>query len=413
MIVDDDDYIQKFLSKILKKIGYEIESAKSLADKDKLSISDIILQMIEHQEFIGIVLLQESRIKYANEAVSQILGYSSDEIINFSIERLYNLFHPDDRIIALERAKRLPEFASEKFEYRVITNEGKIRKVEIYSNVIEFEGKLAIITFFIDVKEKQELLEKLREIDLNIHSISESEENSRRALDQSIFYQKLIIHDINNILNSIGLTASYISLFLREPEKSAKISELIENIKDLVKVGGKTIQNINKLSNLVEFKQKTEKIDVNDILEKSTEIIIKSFPKTTIKINIELDNTKFFAQANELLLDVFGNILHNAIKHNNNSVVEILIKIFNYEKDNKNYIKLEFIDNGKGILDKKKHLLFQKGSKKDFYKSGMGIGLLLVKKIINYYGGKIWVEDRVEGDYTKGSNFIVLLPEYF
>ena len=41
----------------------------------------------------------------------------------------------------------------------------------------------------------------------------------------------------------------------------------------------------------------------------------------------------------------------------------------------------------------------------------MGVGLSLVKKIIKKYNGKIWVEDKVKGDYTQGSNFIILIPE--
>ena len=41
----------------------------------------------------------------------------------------------------------------------------------------------------------------------------------------------------------------------------------------------------------------------------------------------------------------------------------------------------------------------------------MGFGLTLVKKIIESYKGKIWIEDRVEGDCTQGSNFVFLIPE--
>ena len=41
----------------------------------------------------------------------------------------------------------------------------------------------------------------------------------------------------------------------------------------------------------------------------------------------------------------------------------------------------------------------------------MGLGLALVKKIIDNYNGKIWVEDRVKGDHSKGSNFVLLIPE--
>jgi signal transduction histidine kinase len=41
----------------------------------------------------------------------------------------------------------------------------------------------------------------------------------------------------------------------------------------------------------------------------------------------------------------------------------------------------------------------------------MGLGLSLVKKIVESYNGDIWVEDRVKGDHEQGSNFVVLLQE--
>jgi len=41
----------------------------------------------------------------------------------------------------------------------------------------------------------------------------------------------------------------------------------------------------------------------------------------------------------------------------------------------------------------------------------MGLGLSLVKNAIDSYGGEISIEDRVQGDYSQGSNFIILIPE--
>lgn len=40
----------------------------------------------------------------------------------------------------------------------------------------------------------------------------------------------------------------------------------------------------------------------------------------------------------------------------------------------------------------------------------MGLGLLLVKKIIDLYNGKIWVENRIKDDFSQGSKFIIDLP---
>ena len=41
-----------------------------------------------------------------------------------------------------------------------------------------------------------------------------------------------------------------------------------------------------------------------------------------------------------------------------------------------------------------------------------GLGLLLVREILDYYNGSVWIEDRVAGDSLKGSKFVVLIPEY-
>jgi signal transduction histidine kinase len=40
----------------------------------------------------------------------------------------------------------------------------------------------------------------------------------------------------------------------------------------------------------------------------------------------------------------------------------------------------------------------------------MGLGLYLVKTLVDSYGGRVWVEDRVPGDRTKGARFVVMLP---
>jgi signal transduction histidine kinase len=40
----------------------------------------------------------------------------------------------------------------------------------------------------------------------------------------------------------------------------------------------------------------------------------------------------------------------------------------------------------------------------------MGLGLYIVRSLVDSYGGKVWVEDRVQGDYSKGARFVVMLP---
>ena len=70
---------------------------------------------------------------------------------------------------------------------------------------------------------------------------------------------------------------------------------------------------------------------------------------------------------------------------------------------------MEFIDNGIGISDARKETIFQRSSERSI--TGMGLGLSLVKFIIDSYEGDILVKNRIRGDYTKGSNFIIFIPE--
>ncbi len=131
------------------------------------------------------------------------------------------------------------------------------------------------------------------------------------------------------------------------------------------------------------------------------------------KINIKVDsfNKQLYVQTNELIREVFENILINAIRHNKSANVEIIVKISKEQRTRKKYLKIEFMDNGNGVEDDMKKKIFLRGDTEKRSVHGMGLGLSLVKKIIDFYKGKIWVEDRVKGDQSKGSNFIVLIPE--
>ena len=101
----------------------------------------------------------------------------------------------------------------------------------------------------------------------------------------------------------------------------------------------------------------------------------------------------------------------NAVKYNTNQLIKILIKISEVQEDGVSFLKLEFLDNGIGIEQYRKEKIFEVGNREYKGGRGMGLGLSLVKKIVDSYNGKILVEDREPGDYSKGSNFIVLIPK--
>ena len=80
---------------------------------------------------------------------------------------------------------------------------------------------------------------------------------------------------------------------------------------------------------------------------------------------------------------------------------------FYYENSTK-YVNIEEVA---VFLEYKRVNSFINRIKKEPNESGLGLGLLLSYKIIHLMKGKIWVENRIKGNPSMGSNFIVLIPQ--
>jgi len=243
---------------------------------------------------------------------------------------------------------------------------------------------------------------------LAIRELEDYKDSLKKAYNRAEFYKDIFAHDINNILQSV---LSGMQLCDMEIDDLGEIQKNIKIIISEVLRGANLVSNIRKLSQLEENEISLKRTEICNILINSIDSVKKVYHDKKLNIKVDSFNKQLYVQADELIRDVFDNILINAIKHNKSSIPEIEVKISKEQKLEENYIKMEFQDNGIGINDPRKEIIFQRsyGKKKSVH--GMGLGLSLVKKIIEKYHGKIWVEDRVKGAQSKGSNFIVLIPE--
>lgn len=244
----------------------------------------------------------------------------------------------------------------------------------------------------------------------DITELKKVEKDFKDAFNRAEFYKDLFAHDINNILQSILSSTELSNIYLNKPDYEKNITEFLLIIKKQVKRGSKLISNIQTLSRLEKINKSILKINAIEILKKCGVSIKESYPAKKINIIMEFDNDKQYVQANELLNDIFENILSNAVSYNENSVIEITIKTRKVLKDGDNYLKVEFIDNGIGIESLWKEKIFDRAYTEQRNVNGMGLGLSLVKKIIESYNGHIWVENRDSEDYKKGSVFVILIP---
>ncbi len=192
-----------------------------------------------------------------------------------------------------------------------------------------------------------------------------------KAYLRAEFYKDLFSHDINNILQAI---LSGMQLCETEIDDGTELQKYVKIIISQVLRGANLVLNIRKLSQLEEIEMSLKRIEICNIIIDSIDFVKNSYRDKKIDIKVDSVGKQLYIQANELIRDVFENILINAIKHNKSVIPEIELKISKEQKLGLNYLKFEFQDNGLGISDPRKEKVFQRGYGKNKTIKGMGLG---------------------------------------
>ncbi len=304
-------------------------------------------------------------------------------------------------------------------EFEIFRGDGKRFWITLESSFVKIGEKSLIQTFIKDITERKlaEIeLDGLRK-DLKIRikertiKLESSEIKYRKVYNRADCYKGLFTHDISNMFHTIGNSIELCETLLKKNIENNDMLEYFKAIEQQIKRGKKLINNIRDLSDIEESEIPLKPIEIFEKIRSATQYVKINFQKREIIVNIESEANKIYVLCNDLLLDVFENILINSVLYNKNDAVEIEINISRVMENQKSHIKLEFKDNGIGINDTKKNIIFKRNVKKPIGSKGMGLGLSLVAKLLDLCEGEIWVEDKIKGDYTQGSNFIIQIPE--
>lgn len=169
---------------------------------------------------------------------------------------------------------------------------------------------------------------------------------------------------------------------------------------------------VNDLLDISRMEMKTkqreiESLDIKEILESTVQFLEIELKKKGVEVISEYPDSPvvFNGDQNEITR-LFTNILSNAIKYNKDKG-SITIKVF----CSTNYINVKISDTGIGMKPEEKNKLFQEffRAKNEFTRgvSGTGLGLTIVKRIVDSYHGKI----EVDSEYEKGTTFNIQLPK--
>ncbi|MGY5872721.1 MAG: PAS domain-containing sensor histidine kinase [Candidatus Thorarchaeota archaeon] len=367
--------------------------ARDISDRIRSAIalqeSEAKYRALSEKSVLGIVIAQDNpvRLPYVNDTMGELLGYSKEEMTGWRGEETAKLIYPDDRVLFFETFRiRLENLtALEAYQFRGVKKSGEVIWLEVHGTRIEYESKPAVLATFVDVTERY---------------LAQKEVEKERNFAE--FLIDLMSHDLNNIHQGMMTALELLSTLNDLPPDSMTFLE--NSLSQLERAGG-LISKVKTLSEVKSQKIKRQRVDIHDPISKAIDSIKKTFPLKEITVNFKTKPGMHIVWGCQFLLDVFYNLLHNAVKADVS--VPVIIEINAEPTPDGTSLQVTVVDRGLGIPDSKKSsILSRLGDEKT---TRSGIGLTLIQQIIDRCKGKIWIEDRVKGNHSEGAKFVILL----
>ncbi|HEX3002520.1 MAG TPA: hybrid sensor histidine kinase/response regulator, partial [Methanoregula sp.] len=205
------------------------------------------------------------------------------------------------------------------------------------------------------------------------------------ANDEANLYLDIITHDINNV-NTGALALTELLLMKTTGGEHALARRLIASINQSIEIIG----NVSTIRRLHEKKEAIHPINLDEVIKNE----VRYFNTT----RISFAGTTVQVLADTLVGQIFINLIGNSVKFAGMNA-EITIDVI----DKGDMVEIVVADNGPGVPDEMKPVIFDRFRKGKNAKSGKGLGLFIARTLVEMYGGTIWAGDRVPGQWDKGA----------
>ena len=361
---------------ITERINAEVDLVES---KHRL---DIILNSI--LTGVAIIDAKTHKIVDVNPLVAELIGLPEGEIVGKVCHKF---------ICPAEVGKcPISDLGQTVNQAERVLVKGNGQEIPILKTVTpaSWQGRSYFIESFIDITALKEAKKRQDELLGRVGKINQELED----------FAYIISHDLKAPLRGISTLATWISTDYADKfdqEGKEQIDLLITRVGRMHDL----IEGVLEYSRIGRLNEEQVYINLNDLVP---EVIDMVCPPDNIKVIIEnvLPVIKF---ERTRIIQVFQNLISNAVKYIDKP--EGWVKIDSVEEENQWVFSVS--DNGPGIKEKyfdKIFQIFQSVSQQEGFES-TGIGLTVTKKIVELYGGKIWVESNPE----HGSTFFFSLPK--
>jgi PAS domain S-box-containing protein len=325
------------------------------------NLSDVLLHIDMNLNIIDV-----------SPSIEAHLGYHPDELMGRSYPSMG--FIPEELLPqALENTRRL--FSGETVgphEYPFIAKDGSRVWGEVSSKQVYRDGKIiALYSLVRDIHDR-----KLAEIELK---------NTNRDLE---LYASLLRHDLGNDLQVIFSTTEVAQMMI--PEDS-ELTEFIEATRAAA-------DRMTRLLGIFGRPDKEAEKEIVALVQRVAKEAMQTHKQLTVRVKAPQKLSGVRVTGGRLLPIVFVNLFRNAAQHAGDRP-KVDVKVAQKGPQ----IRIDVVDNGPGVPKKLRAKLFERGTTAN----GGGLGLNLIKRVLEAYGGSI---ELLEKRAKQGAAFRILLP---
>ena len=320
---------------------------------------------------VGILSVDmDYKITFVNDAICKILGYDKEELLG-----KYSLSFVSSRgIEAIKRGiERRKTGKADAYETYLRRKDGTVIPVWLYATPLRDENGTMVGTM-------------VSIVDITIMK------NLQERLMMAKQFQETLLHVVSHDLKTpLSVIQGYVELLREEfePEYLNSIEEAVNNALNLIK----EVRILSKID-MNKLDESKEEFNLNSLLVIVADAVKSRFHNAKIFIHGKSCLVRGYKT---LLKEAIMNIMINAFKHGA-SRVDV------YVESDAVKLTLKIADDGPGIEDSKKSKIFESFVKYD--SGGSGLGLFIVKRVIDMHHGKI----RVEDNKPHGAVFVIELP---
>ncbi len=366
------------------------EQKEALKDSQKrleAVISDLQAQKEKYSSIIanmnlGLVEVDnEDLVQLVNKSFCTLSGYTEKELYGNKLGQLLHVSDP--KIILLHQKNRLKGI-SDTYEVNVQVKGGQ-KKHWLISGAPRYNEKgqvIGSIGIHLDITEQYELSEQKEQLLKDL-------ESSNEGLQE---YAHIVSHDLKSPLRSISALASWLEEDFGDKLGPAGLSQL-NLMQDKIASMDQLITGILRYSSIGSEKARFEICPTLELIQQLKATIY--WPE---QIALRFNGTMPSIKADKTQLQqLFQNLLSNAISHMDKPKGQIEIGY----NDLGDLHEFSVKDNGIGIPKAYKEKIFEIFETLESGKGSSGIGLSIVKKIVQLHGGTIWVKS----EYGAGATF--------